>query len=110
MASNTVRPHWNTLNHDRTEQFGFHGIARKADFPKSDVGVVPTLAQHVLCGRFHGNHAFSGQTIEIDKKCYNSETNRHRRMIEAWIPMFSGMPNPNILLPNSYLVAMATIF
>ena len=48
MVSYTLRPHWNTPNHDRTEQFGFHGIARKADFSKIDVGVVPTLAQHVL--------------------------------------------------------------
>ena len=106
----TVRPHWNASNYHRTEQFGYHGIVRKAPFSKSDVLMVPTLAQPVLCGRFHGNHAFSGHILIINKYCYISETNRHRRMIEAWIHMFSDMPNSNIMLPSRYLVAMATIF
>ncbi len=59
-----------TPTRGRTKQFGYQDVAEDLNFSKSDVGVVPTLAQHVLCGRFHGNHVFFGQILENDKLLY----------------------------------------
>ena len=48
-----------------TKQFGYQDKAEEVNFSKSDVGVVPTLAPHVLCGRFHGNHGFWDKTLKL---------------------------------------------
>ncbi len=93
----------------RTKQFGYQNVAEEVNFSKSDVEVVQGLAQHVLFGRFHGNHVFFDTSLKLTN-CYIAETNRHRRMIEAWIHMFSGIPNPNMMVLNNHLVAIATIF
>ena len=35
MASYSLRPHWTVPKHERTEQFGYHDIARKPVFQKT---------------------------------------------------------------------------
>ncbi len=70
MVSNTLRSHQNAPTDDRTKQFVYLGIAGLLAFSKSDNWVVPSFVQHVLCDRFHGNHAFLDKSLKLQKLQY----------------------------------------